>query len=149
MRQGKEMDTKFVTFAIISSLLVAAIYSSSIFFVSAALNTICTGTSPTTTTCVVQDGRKFTTWECKTKDGGKTWSCKQVKAMTGGSIPPALTDSLTVAIENKVPNNFLNKGGLLTEDNQITTNKESSPTPPPCPNTGPIPPDCTMKPLLK
>jgi hypothetical protein len=51
--------------------------------------------------------------------------------------------------DTKVPSDFLNKGGLLTKDNQITTNKESSPTPPPCPDTGPIPPDCTMKPLLK
>jgi hypothetical protein len=51
--------------------------------------------------------------------------------------------------DTKVPSDFLNKGGLLTKDNQITTNKESSPTPPPCPDTGPIPPYCTMKPLLK
>jgi hypothetical protein len=59
--------------------------------------------------------------------------------------------------DTKVPNDFdLNKGGILTkdsqittEDNQITTNEESSPTPPPCPDKGPIPPDCTMKPLLK
>lgn len=57
--------------------------------------------------------------------------------------------------DTKVPNAFLNKGGLLkedsqitTEDNQITANKENSPTPPPCPNEGPIPPDCTMKPPL-
>ena len=88
---------KFVVFVVISAVLVTGIYSSSIFFVSAALNTICTGTSPTTTTCVVQDGRKFTTWECKTKDGGKTWSCKQVKATTPGSIP-GLTNALSKAM---------------------------------------------------
>jgi len=52
--------------------------------------------------------------------------------------------------DTTIPKDFdLNKGGLLTEDNQITMNEESSPTPPPCPDTGPIPPDCTMKPLLK
>jgi hypothetical protein len=52
--------------------------------------------------------------------------------------------------DTTIPKDFdLKKGDLLTNDNQITTNKESSPTPPPCPEKGPIPPDCTMKPLLK
>jgi hypothetical protein len=32
---------------------------------------------------------------------------------------------------------------------QITTNKGNSPTPPPCPDKGPIPPNCTMKPIIK
>jgi hypothetical protein len=32
---------------------------------------------------------------------------------------------------------------------QITTNEGNSPTPPPCPDKGPIPPNCTMKPVIK
>ena len=28
-------------------------------------------------------------------------------------------------------------------------NKDNSPTPPPCPNKGPIPPNCTLKPIFK
>lgn len=67
MRQGKEMDTKFVIFVIISALLVVAIYSSSIFFVSAEVYVTCTGNSKTSTTCLVADGKKFTTWDCTVK----------------------------------------------------------------------------------
>jgi hypothetical protein len=158
------MDTKIIISVILGTLLVSAIYSSSIFFVSAA-TTSCLATSKTTTICTVEDDQGWSAWECKTKDGGKTWSCKQAKTMTGDSIPLGLNDALSAKIQaniiddnndTKVPNDFLSKGGLLkedsqitTEDNQLTTNKESSPTPPPCPNEGPIPPDCTMKPLLK
>jgi hypothetical protein len=46
-------------------------------------------------------------------------------------------------------------GSLVTEQSntQVTNSSEmkvgNSPTPPQCPDTGPIPPDCTMKPPLK
>jgi hypothetical protein len=130
------MDVKFVIFVFISTFLVAAIYSSSIFFVS-AVNTVCTASSKTTTTCVVEDGKVFTTWECKTKDGGKTWSCKQAKTMTGDSIPLGLNDALSAKIQaniiddnndTKVPNAFdLNKGGLLKEDNNGDNNDTKVP----------------------
>ena len=153
------MDTRFLIFGILSTMFFAGIYSSSIFFVSAAPITSCFPTSKTTTICtVIDDDDDMTSWECKTSNGGKTWSCDKVKAAVGNSIPPGLNDALTAKVQSniidnnndtKVPNDFLNKGGLLTKDNQITTNEENSATPPTCPNTGPIPPDCTMKPFLK
>jgi len=87
---------KFVVFVVISAVLVTGIYSSSIFFVSAA-TTSCRPTSKTTTICTVEDEEGLSAWECKTKDGGKTWSCKQVKATTPGSIP-GLTNALSKAM---------------------------------------------------
>ena len=126
------MDTKYSIFVIISALLVAAIYSysSSIFFVSAA-TTSCSATSKTTTTCVVQDDKGLSAWDCKLNKDGKTWSCKQAKTMTGGSIPPELTDSLTVATEDtqnntKVPKtDLLNDGGLLKDDDTADTSNDT------------------------
>ena len=34
-------------------------------------------------------------------------------------------------------------------NNNNNNNKDNSPTPPPCPNKGPIPPNCTLKPIFK
>lgn len=77
---------------------------------------------------MIDDDDDMTSWECKTSNGGKTWSCDKVKAAVGNSIPPGLNDALTAKVQSniidnnndtKVPNDFLNKGGLLTKDNQI------------------------------
>lgn len=146
-------------------MFFAGIYSSSPAFAAKGIVTTCVGISTTAKVCTTIDDefKDVSEWKCTTSDGGKTWKCDKMK--TAEAIPPGLKDALTGKVQaniiddnndTKVPKDFLNKGGLLTEDSQITTednqitaNKESSPTPPPCPNTGPIPPDCTMKPLLK
>jgi hypothetical protein len=126
------MDTRFLIFGIVSTIFFAGIYSSSTAL-GQEIVTSCTHSSKTTDICTtIDDDGLATSWECKTKNGGKTWSCEKVKE-AGEAIPPSLKDALSAKVQGNI----------------ITTNKDSSPTPPPCPNTGPIPPDCTMKPLLK
>ena len=106
--------------------------------------------------------------ECKTAPKGEDLGCTHRQTDVSFTIndgklglkligPKVSTDKLSDDNKVQVPKDFdLKKGDLLTKDSQITTkdsqittNEESSPTPPPCPLEGPIPPDCTMKPLLK
>lgn len=89
-----------------STLLVAVVYNSSMFFVPAEA-TACTATSKTTTVCAVTDEEgNLTFWDCKKNKDGKTWSCKQqAKVTTEGSTSPALTDALNKAMLAKVQAN--------------------------------------------
>jgi hypothetical protein len=122
------MHTKFVIFVIIGSLLVAAIYSSSTYFVSAA-TTYCTGTSKTTTTCIVYDEKGFTVWDCKLNKDGKTWSCKEDKTpRTAGSISPSLTAALNKATLAEVQANItgVNDTKVLDRLNDLRGMNEQS-----------------------
>lgn len=68
--------------------------------------------------------------------------------MTGSQIPLGLKSALDSAIKNQ--NGGLVVGqGSTQESNSSEMKVGNSPNPPQCPNTGPIPPDCTMKPPLK
>jgi hypothetical protein len=134
MRQGKEMDTKFVIFVIISAVLVAATYSSSTYFVSAELVTTCTGTSKTKTTCFVNDTDNYeiTEWKCTKNKDGKTWNCVQAMTQTGDAIPFELKKALNLATESAVNTtgtvkDFTSKKkDLSSSDNEITRQEENS-----------------------
>lgn len=115
------MHTKFVILGIIGTLLVAAIYTSSTYFVFAEIVTSCVGTSKTTTNCSTYDTEtdEGHNYKCTKNKDGKTWSCDEIKAVKGDSIPTKLKYALAVAradIQNatQVPKNL---GGL--EDNVI------------------------------
>jgi hypothetical protein len=59
---------------------------------------------------------------------------------------------LTGQHHHKGSNVTVQTGGLTntgTNTGSVGQNKGNSPTPPPCPDKGPIPPNCTMKPVLK
>jgi hypothetical protein len=87
---------------------------------------------------------------------------------TGGTPPPPTglagpgcgpgTDNSTCSTSTPNPTQSTQNGGNLGSStsngsnaigSQITTNKGNSPTPPPCPKEGPIPPNCTLKPVIK
>ena len=163
------MDTRFLIFGIVLTMFFAGISSSPVAFAEPKVNCI-PAPNAIDIICVWTDNGKFTEVEYCYNDKDGKHVCVSIKAsgqqpIPVNELPPKLQDAIDVAAapstpdtseDTKVPKDFLNKGGLLTkdnqittEDNQITTNKENSPTPPPCPDIGPIPPDCTMKPLLK
>lgn len=69
----------------------------------------------------------------------------------GGVLEQPSTDQGT--IQSPPTNNKLKGSDLLGQigggdstSNKKGTNNDNSPTPPPCPNKGPIPPNCTLKP---
>lgn len=96
------MNSKFVIFISLSTLLVAVIYSSSSDFgyiAYADTNTSCTGVSKTVSVCVVMDDHgNVSDWKCTYHKATKTWSCEAMR-QTGGStnVPPALKDALVKA----------------------------------------------------
>jgi hypothetical protein len=119
------LDTKLVAFVTVSVILVGAIYSSSAYFVFGVTDTVCVSTSKTTTFCqVIEDDKVVLSMDCKKNPDGKTWRCDQAKSeMTGGSIPPELTDALDVATQDiqandtKVPKTgILSEPGALSDD---------------------------------
>jgi len=132
------MDTRFLIFAIISTVLLAGIYSSSTAFAAKSkvtgITTSCTSVSTTVTVCttVDHDYKDISQWKCTTSDGGKTWSCS--KAAAGKeAMPPELDNALEVALgesqnTTKVPKgDLLNDGGLLKEDNNGDDNDTNVP----------------------
>jgi hypothetical protein len=109
------MDIKFFIFVAISILFVAAIYSSSTYFVYADVSTTCTYTSKTTSHCTVFDEDGQHSFKCKKNKDGKTWSCVQdTSSMVTGNIPPALKDAIGKA-----------KSGALTGENMVVDNNTS------------------------
>jgi hypothetical protein len=151
------MEGKFLMCGIIFGLFVAAIYSSSarVFAAEVAPTMSCSYTKDKKTAfCSDNDPDNNDVWRCDKQKNG-TWKCGKVAAATGGSISPDLSKALSIATESAVnitnaPNDFVSKkDSLLNNNNQITSNEADSPTPPPCPDKGPIPPDCTMKPIIK
>lgn len=104
--------------------------------------------------------------ECKTTSKGEDLGCTHTQTNVGFTIdngvlgikpigPKLQTDKMNDGkkfpkFSENFDSNLLTKGGQSTnEDNKITTNQENSKTPPPCPKEGPIPPNCTMKPVIK
>jgi hypothetical protein len=97
MRQGNEMHTKFVILAVISTLLVAAIYSSTTSVVFAAVS--CIDASKTQKFCVTttEPGNMY---DCVKQDDGK-WVCKKVPQES--KIPSGLSDALEDVTAAKAP----------------------------------------------
>ena len=93
MRQGKEMDTKFVILIFISALFVATIYhSSSKSVVFGETSCISVGSKAI---CVSDDSMFGGLYACE-EQKDKTWKCQKVKA--SANIPSGLTDALDDAI---------------------------------------------------
>ena len=125
------MQLKPVLFMITSILLIAAVYSSSGWFIFAKIQTACMGTGKTTTSCTTFDTETGDndTWNCKLNKDGKTWSCTKARAMAASSISPELTDALDIAVEGsktpKVPRGDILGGNLLNEDGTKSSDTET------------------------
>ncbi len=106
MRQGKEMDIRFVIFVVISALFVATIYSSSTSVVFAVTSCITVGD---TAVCASDDPLVGGMWKCEYQKD-ETWKCEKVKA--SANIPPSLTDAINDATGPKAN---LNDRGVLED----------------------------------
>ena len=96
------MNIKIVIFAIISALLVTAIYSSSKPFVYAEVSINCYySTDKTRSLCSVffDEDKDPTVWDCKRSKDGKNWTCVQMESVNEGSssISPELSDAIVKA----------------------------------------------------
>jgi hypothetical protein len=108
MRQGREMDTKFMISLLISPLLVATIYSSSISVVFADVSCIdAINTDKPTKFCVTDKSPDM--YKCVQQDDGK-WKCTKTPA--SANVPPGLTDALNDVTGSKVD---LNDRGVLED----------------------------------
>lgn len=89
------MNTNFAIFIAISTLLVAAIYSSS---ASVANATVACAKSKDGKTAYCTDSVKQTFYKC-TKDTKGHWNCQDITAKEVGStnIPPALNNAIVKA----------------------------------------------------
>jgi hypothetical protein len=125
-----------------------AVYSSSTNFVSGA--TECFEAASSTykiciSTVTDTDGSEKTyVFECSA-DKNDNWHCGDLGKTR--VMPPGLEDAIRKSMTSvglgKSTTGSQN-GGLLTGQGSTNT-----PNPPECPATGPIPPNCTMKPPLK
>jgi hypothetical protein len=101
MRQGKEMDTKFVILLVISALLVAAIYSSSSPF------------------HVFVEGLIDGSITCSPQGGGKTYCCASV--YEGGTVSTTYcttcddTNPPSNCTEREKPRTVVNPGKVLSD----------------------------------
>ena len=153
------------------AVLLAVIYSTSASAVDEYVMSCSYTKDKKTSFCSDNDPTNNDVWRCDKQKNG-TWKCGKTAASTATAVPPDLKNaiskaqsefntSVTSADNNtKTPRDFgtlkdkllLNDGNMdsnTSTANKITTSEANSPTPPPCPDKGPIPPDCTMKPLLK
>ena len=172
------MYARSLVFMIISTLIVAVIYSSissDLYALKVRSVKLCeksTSNGITTETCCqletdssTQETTEYCT-ECKTTSKGEDLGCTHTQTDVGFTLdngvmgikpigPKVTIDKLSGDKKfPKIPRGFdsdlLTKDSqIATEDNQITTSEENSKTPPPCPKEGPIPPNCTMKPPIK
>ena len=128
------MNSKFVIFVAIGSLLVAAIYGSS---VSVAYATIACAKSKDGKTAYCTDSVKETFYKC-TKDTKGHWNCQDITAKEAGStsVPPSLNNAIvkakgatTVANETTssgLKDKFL-KGNELLKGETLKNNQNSEP----------------------
>ena len=128
------MNSKFVIFVAIGSLLVAAIYGSS---VSVAYATIACAKSKDGKTAYCTDSVKQTFYKC-TKDTKGHWNCQDITAKEAGStsVPPSLNNAIvkakgatTVANETTssgLKDKFL-KGNELLKGETLKNNQNSEP----------------------
>ncbi|HEY7226566.1 MAG TPA: hypothetical protein VH481_00375 [Nitrososphaeraceae archaeon] len=105
------MHTKFVIFLAISTVFVAAIYSSSVSVVFGA-TTSCYNTDKTHSSCTVSEtdaaGKLTQTfWDCTYHKSTKTWSC--VEASAPPPPPPGISDAIVKA------QSHLSAAGAATE----------------------------------
>jgi len=126
------MNTKFAIFIVISTLVVMALYCSPTNFISAETNCYTIGEHYVcifTSNAVQPPAKALVFCDKDGKNCTVTWASK---------VNPVTPD-----VKNAITNA---QTALLAKSNVEGGN---SPTPPQCPNTGPIPPNCTMKPPLK
>lgn len=104
------MNTKFAFFVAMSSLLVAAIYGSS---VSVAHATVACAKSKDGKTAYCTDSVKQTFYKC-TKDAKGHWNCQDITAKEAGStnVPSALKDAIVKAQSATIVGNETLSSGL-------------------------------------
>jgi len=153
------LHTTFAIFIIIASILTIAVYCSSINSVIAkstvteVWSCIQLASSPNNASCHLTRSGVDSDYNCSYNASTKKWTCTQAKTIsstpyqipgsenvrkfTNSQIPLGLKSALDSAIKSQI-------GGLITGQSN-----PNSPNPPQCPNSGPIPPNCTMKPPLQ
>ena len=128
------MDTKNLTFGIISALFLAAIYSSTaqIFAVENSPTMSCSYTKDKKTAfCSDNDPSNNDVWRCDKQKNG-TWKCGKIPKESGPNLPTDLKKGLSIATESAVnvtkgSKDFNSKvGSLLEEKNQITKDEGNS-----------------------
>ena len=125
--------------------------------------------------CTVGDND--TVWRCDKNKDGKTCRCEALPTEAPADVPTDIKNALTKEQIRLIRGGEFLQGGETKGDDynttktqitsrnapgpvpipypinntktQITINKENSHTPPPCLDKGPIPQDCTLKPLIK
>jgi hypothetical protein len=105
------MKTSFVVLMVISTLLVAAIYSSSTSFVFADVS--CLDFDKKTKMCVTSTSPDL--YECVKQDDGK-WKCTKIQP--SANVPPGLADALKDVTAAKAPTN----GKILSENEDTGDN---------------------------
>jgi len=105
------MKTSFVVLMVISTLLVAAIYSSSTSFVFADVS--CLDFDIKTKMCVTSTSPDQ--YECVKLDDGK-WKCTKIQP--SANVPPGLADALKDVTAAKAPTN----GKILSENEDTGDN---------------------------
>ena len=129
------MNSKFVIFVAIGSLLVAAFYGSS---VSVANAMVACAKSKDGKTAYCTDSVKQTFYKC-TKDTKGHWNCQDITAKDAGStnIPPALNNAIVKAqvgattgvnetMSSGLKGKFL-KGNDLLQDDSLKDNQNLEP----------------------
>ena len=124
------MNTNLLIFVAIGSLLLAAIYSSSVSVVYA---TIACSKSKDGKTAFCTDSVKETFYKCTKNKSGK-WSCQDITAMEAGSttVPSDLKKAMDLASGSAVtttsPSKDLTskKGELSNQEAQINKGQDNS-----------------------
>ena len=142
------MDAKFVIFVSVSAILIAAVYSSSVFIVFAETITYCSyNKSKTKASCSNIDdsgpSTEVTNWSC-TKNKSGTWSCTEAasqpptpdlqNAITGAKSRASAAGAATEGGNNNtsvfnggvVKGGAVFKGGAAIEGNNTSTNSNNT-----------------------
>jgi hypothetical protein len=153
------MESKFAIFIVIASILTMAVYVSSINSVIAKSTVTEVWTciqlvsSPNSASCHLTRSGVESDYNCSYNTSTKKWTCTQAKTSSGTSNPMTGSETIRKFTDSQIPLGL--KGALdsaiKSQNSGLVTGQSStiSPNPPECPKTGPIPPNCTMKPPLK
>lgn len=128
------MNSRNLTFGIISVLFFAGIYCSStqIFAVENNYVMSCSYTKDKKTSfCSDNDPTNNDVWRCDKQKNG-TWKCGKIPRESGSNLPTDLGKALNLAKEGALnvtesPKDFTSKAGnLLEEKNQLTNDEGNS-----------------------
>ena len=153
------MNTEITIFLVIASVLMMAVFGSSMNFVTAkstvteSWSCIQLASSPNNANCTLTRSGVSSDYNCTYNTTTKKWSCAQAKTSSGTPNQMPGSETLNKMTDSQIPLGLKSAldSALKSQNGGLVTGQGStiSPNPPECPKTGPIPPNCTMKPPLK